>query len=86
MYAQTNLTVDAHVGRRLALLREEKGLSREDLAALLKISVDRVRRHERGTNRATVDFMFRLSSRLSVPVSYFFEEMPVAEIVSLRER
>ena len=79
-------SVNAHVGRRIALLREQKGLSRMGLAALLSVSEDHIRRYERGTNGVAPELLTDISNKLDVPLRYFLDGMPTAEVIHLVER
>lgn len=82
---ELNRTLNAHLGRRIALLREQKGLSRVALAAVLSVSEDHVRRYERGINGVPSKLLRKVADRLGVPVRYFFDEMPTAEVIRLEE-
>lgn len=68
--------IDQHVGARMRLRRILLGMSQEKLGDLLGLSFQQVQKYERGANRVGASRLFDLSVALSVPVSFFFEEMP----------
>ncbi|MBM3482932.1 MAG: helix-turn-helix transcriptional regulator [Alphaproteobacteria bacterium] len=71
--------VDIHVGRRLRLRRTLLGYSQEKLGSLLGLTFQQVQKYERGTNRIGSSRLYKISSVLDVPVSYFFEGFEEAE-------
>lgn len=72
--------VDAHVGLRLRQRRTLMGLTQEKLGDALGLTFQQVQKYERGTNRIGASRLFHLSQLLSVPVSYFFDDMPDAVV------
>ncbi len=70
--------VDIHVGSRLRMRRNLVGLSQEQLGKSLGLTFQQIQKYERGINRMGSSRLFQISKTLSVPVSYFFEEMPEA--------
>ncbi|MCG8357865.1 MAG: helix-turn-helix domain-containing protein [Kiloniellales bacterium] len=68
--------IDLYVGRRLELARRMAGLSQMALGQELGLSFQQIQKYEKGTNRIAASRLFRLSSRLGVPVSFFFEDLP----------
>ena len=71
--------VDIHVGKRLRLRRTLLGYSQEKLGSLLGLTFQQVQKYERGTNRIGSSRLYKISSVLDVPVSYFFEGFEEAE-------
>lgn len=69
--------VDVHVGSRVRLRRTLLGLSQEKLGAALGLTFQQVQKYERGTNRIGSSRLYQLSKILDVPVSFFFDDMPV---------
>lgn len=63
-------------GRRLLDLRRERGLTQERLAERSNLSVDAIRRIERGRLSPTLKTIEKLSSGLEVAVPAFFGEEP----------
>lgn len=67
--------IDMHVGGRIRLRRSVLGLSQEKLAEELGITFQQVQKYERGLNRVGASRLWDLSQVLSVPVSFFYEEL-----------
>ena len=68
--------IDMHVGLRIRLRRTLVDMSQEELGRELGVSYQQVQKYERGVNRVGCSRLFDLSQVLSVPVSYFFSDMP----------
>jgi transcriptional regulator with XRE-family HTH domain len=66
---------DIHVGKRLRLRRTILGLSQEAIGNAIGVTFQQVQKYERGVNRMGSSRLYEFSKILSVPVSYFFEEM-----------
>jgi transcriptional regulator with XRE-family HTH domain len=64
--------IDAEVGRRIRLLRLERGLSQTALANRLGVTFQQVQKYEKGTNRVGAGRLSRIAYFLGVPVSAFF--------------
>jgi transcriptional regulator with XRE-family HTH domain len=64
--------IDRHVGSRVRQRRMTLGLSRTDLAAILEVSVESIRRFEAGEERIGAALLWLISEKLQVPVPYFF--------------
>ena len=69
--------VDIHVGGRVRLRRTLLGMSQEKLGGALGLTFQQVQKYERGTNRIGSSRLYHLSHILDVPVSFFFDDMPV---------
>ena len=69
--------VDVHVGRRLRLRRVELGMSQQKVSASSGVSYQQIQKYEQGKNRISASMLWRLGSVLGVPISYFFEDLPV---------
>ncbi len=67
--------VDIHVGKRLRLRRTILGLSQEAIGNAIGVTFQQVQKYERGVNRMGSSRLYEFSKILSVPVSYFFDEM-----------
>jgi transcriptional regulator with XRE-family HTH domain len=70
--------VDIHVGSRLRMRRNLVGLSQEQLGKSLGLTFQQIQKYERGINRMGSSRLFQIAKTLSVPVAYFFEEIPVS--------
>jgi len=69
--------VDVHVGSRVRLRRTLLGLSQEKLGEAIGLTFQQVQKYERGANRIGASRLFDLSRVLDVPVSFFFDDMPM---------
>ncbi|MDA1088804.1 MAG: helix-turn-helix domain-containing protein [Proteobacteria bacterium] len=69
--------VDIHVGARVRLRRTLLGLSQEKLGDAVGLTFQQIQKYERGANRIGASRLFQLCHILDVPVSFFFEEMPM---------
>ena len=85
--------VDIHVGGRVRQRRTLLGLSQEKLGDAVGLTFQQIQKYERGANRIGASRLFQLSRILDVPISFFFEDIPVnlrtAEgqvTIGLRER
>lgn len=67
--------VDAHVGKRIRLLRGLRKFSQEKLAKALGITFQQVQKYERGANRVGAGRLYELAQVLEVPVGFFFDEL-----------
>lgn len=72
-------SVDAHVGSRVRLRRMLIGMSQEKLGELLGLTFQQVQKYEKGANRIGASRLYEISHILGVPVSYFFDDVPVGE-------
>ncbi|GLU26377.1 MULTISPECIES: helix-turn-helix domain-containing protein [Brucella/Ochrobactrum group] len=68
--------IDVHVGSRIRLRRNMLGLSQEKLGESLGITFQQIQKYEKGTNRVGASRLQAISSILTVPVSFFFEDAP----------
>ncbi len=68
--------VDEHVGGRIRLRRTLLGLSQAELGDALELTFQQIQKYERGTNRIGAGRLYRVSTVLGVPISFFFEEIP----------
>ena len=70
--------IDGHVGARVKQRRLMVGLSQQALGGKLGITFQQLQKNERGINRIGSSRLFDLSRILSVPIQYFFDDMPRA--------
>jgi len=70
--------VDVHVGSRVRLRRMLLGMSQEKLGEHLGLTFQQIQKYEKGINRIGASRLFDLSKVLSVPVQFFYEELPVS--------
>ena len=65
--------IDRLVGSRVRQRRMQLGLSQEELAAALGITVPQVQKYEKGINRIGASRLHKIAGLLGVPISTFFE-------------
>jgi len=68
--------VDVHVGRRVRMRRVLIGLSQEKLGEQLGLTFQQVQKYEKGSNRISASRLYQIAHILSVPVSFFFDDLP----------
>ena len=72
---------DAGIGERLRLRREQRQVSRKELAAHLGVSIQQLQKYESGTNRIGAGRLFEAAGLLDVEITYFFEDLPPAKLL-----
>lgn len=68
--------IDQHLGARLALAREQRGLSPEDISNQIELTVERLIEFERGMVRIPALYVARLARVLDVTPRWLFEGLP----------
>src|SRR5580658_208525 len=68
-----SVSIDAHIGRRLRILRTESGLTRQMLAKGVGLTDEQVNAHERGTARIAAHHLVSYATFLGVRLSAFFK-------------
>ena len=76
---------DMEVGRRVRSRRLECHLSQTELANGIGVTFQQVQRYETGTNRIAAGRLERISERLGVPISFFFDNMNGASVGAPRD-
>lgn len=61
---------------RLPVLRAERGLSRQDLAAAVDVNYQTIGYLERGEYAPSLDLAFRLSDYFGLPIEAIFSRVP----------
>ena len=74
--SQSSNPIDVHVGSRVRLRRMMIGMSQETLGAKLNLTFQQVQKYEKGANRIGASRLFAIASILSVPVQFFFDDLP----------
>jgi transcriptional regulator with XRE-family HTH domain len=69
--------IDKHVGSRVRMRRMMVGMSQEKLGDALGLTFQQVQKYEKGTNRIGASRLQQISLVLQVPVSFFFEGVPL---------
>jgi DNA-binding XRE family transcriptional regulator len=65
------------IHNRIAVLREERGLSRKDLAERIGVNYQTVGYLERGEYNPSLDLAFRISECFDVPIEAIFSTSPM---------
>ncbi|HEY2070971.1 MAG TPA: helix-turn-helix transcriptional regulator [Rhizomicrobium sp.] len=67
--------IDAQVGNRVRLRRMLIGMSQEKLGEALGLTFQQVQKYEKGVNRIGAGRLFHVARILSVPITYFYEDV-----------
>lgn len=67
--------IDVHVGQRIRLRRNLVGMTQEQLASAVGVTFQQVQKYERGFNRVSASRLFDIGHVLSVPISFFFQDV-----------
>ena len=70
--------IDRFLGKRLAGIREMKGVSADLMASDLAISIDLLEEYEAGTKKMPATLLCRMSQVLCVDLSYIFSDKPLS--------
>jgi transcriptional regulator with XRE-family HTH domain len=68
---------DCYVGARVRMRRLMLGMSQTSLGEALGLTFQQVQKYEKGTNRIGASRLQQISQALQVPISFFFEELPI---------
>ena len=71
--------IDRHVGSRVRMRRMMISMSQEKLGERLGITFQQVQKYEKGTNRIGASRLHQIANILSVPVAFFYDDMPGGE-------
>lgn len=71
--------INRHIGDRLRVLREKRGLSQADLGAVLDVSFQQMGNYEKGKHRLSAGALFLLARFLGTSPASFFEGLAPAE-------
>jgi len=69
--------IDSHVGSRLRYRRIMMDYSQTFLAERVGLSFQQFQKYEKGTNRISASKLHEFAKLLDVPVSFFFDDMPM---------
>ena len=69
--------IDRHVGSRLRYRRIMMDFSQTFLAERVGLSFQQFQKYEKGTNRISASKLHEFARLLDIPVSFFFDDMPM---------
>ena len=72
-----------HLGRRLALRRQQAGLSADELDRVLCLVPGSIEAFQNGGRPLGASLLFSLGCELRVPVDFFFEDAPSLSVAPL---
>jgi transcriptional regulator with XRE-family HTH domain len=76
--------VDQHVGARVRARRKAIGMNQSALANRLGVTFQMVQRYEYGLCRIAASTLYAMAFALDVPMSYFFDGLPLPATSSKR--
>ena len=77
------LNVNQHVGNKIYSLRLEKKLTAVQLASMIGVSDQQLRKYEKGINTVTIGRLLLIAKALSTNVLYFYNNLENATNKSL---
>lgn len=69
--------VDREVGNRIRVRRLQLRLSQTALGAGIGVSFQQIQKYESGANRVSASVLYAIADVLDVPMTHFFEKLPV---------
>lgn len=66
------------IHNRIAVLRAERGLSRQELAAVVNVNYQTIGYLERGEYKPSLELAFRIAEYFQVPIEAVFSRKPFA--------
>ena len=77
---------DKHVGARIRMRRMLLGMSQATLAGTVGVTFQQIQKYEKGTNRVGAGRLQQFSEILNVPIFFFFEGAPTAQLVGAKAK
>ena len=77
MPTKSSTATDKHVGARVRMRRMMLETSQTSLGEALGITFQQIQKYEKGTNRIGASRLQQIAHILQVPVSFFFEDLPL---------
>ena len=77
MFTKSPNPTDRHVGTRVRMRRMMLGMSQTKLADAVSLTFHQIQKYEKGTNRIGASRLQQIAHILQVPVSFFFEDLPL---------
>ncbi len=69
--------IDVHVGSRLRIRRKILSISQTKLGDAVGLTFQQIQKYERGANRIGASRLYEFSKVLDIPISYFFNDLPI---------
>jgi len=76
---------DTHVGARIRIRRLMLGMSQTDLGDAVGLTFQQIQKYEKGTNRVSASRIQQFGAVLDVPMPFFFEGAPEADVIGNRK-
>lgn len=73
------------IHNRIALLRTEKGISRQDLADLVGVNYQTIGFIERGDYSPSLELAFKIADAFNVPLEILFSDKPFKSLFYTKE-
>jgi transcriptional regulator with XRE-family HTH domain len=77
MVTKSPSPTDRHVGARVRMRRMMLGMSQTKLGEAVGLTFQQIQKYEKGTNRIGASRLQQIAHVLQVPVSFFFEGLPL---------
>lgn len=77
---------DKHVGARIRMRRLMIGMTQTGLGHAIGLTFQQIQKYEKGTNRISASRMQQVARVLDVPMSFFFDGAPEAQVTGNRKR
>ena len=85
MPTKSSNPTDKHVGARVRIRRLMLGMSQTKLGEAVGLTFQQIHKYEKGTNRIGASRLQQIAHVLQVPVSFFFEGLPLPSDASSEE-
>ncbi len=67
--------VDVHVGKKIRQLRHFRGLTQQELAAIVGVKFQQIQKYETGVNRVSASRLWDIARAFKVKISIFYEDL-----------
>jgi transcriptional regulator with XRE-family HTH domain len=76
---------DEHVGARIRMRRLMLAMSQTSLGDAVGLTFQQIQKYEKGTNRVSASRLQQFAEILDVPMSFFFDGGPAAQVTANRK-
>lgn len=66
-------SVNVHLGKRIRMLRQNKGMTQSEFGKILGVASQQVQKYEKGDNRISAAKLHMISKRFRISLESFFE-------------